>query len=587
MASSKHIPCGPCIEGKVTTKSVIWCYNCDEGLCSTCSGHHKRYKLSRVHKTIDIKSYKPSVRTIKTECDKHGKQLNLYCPSHLMPGCDECISDSHSKCMGIKSLASVVEKTKIEKSKEFVEKEINSILHLLGKIVNEKSQNIKAGEEEYKSIKEFIVKLRSEIDKHLTHLENKIYQEAETILNQEKSKATDLRSEIEEKQKNLETMQDQLHTVLPRTSKLQSFLSVHQIEQKVHLCQRYIDDLERDDRAKEFTIKMEENNEVKKLIKKLGSLGELTVVKTDMDLKKETSVSREAQVESQEQSNINKMTMTIDKKIEINMERKQKYTELSDYRTVGLLNCRTIEPSDHRAVGPSNSRTIELSDYHYGPVVEWLNKVILLAPDGKLEKQLSIPGEAFSVTQINQNTIAITYPWERAIKIFNMENETVTKVITLEKQCLGLSSSDNSLVVGLNRDEIRIIDLEGNTLKSIQVEGASYLNYIVYCNEIVIYCDYVGGTVYCVDQSGKQNWQYTQDLSEPMGLCTDTYGNIIVADWGFHRIIVISKDGKDSKVLLSDGLENPRYICLKQNESSGLICNGYGKDLTKFNLSSG
>ncbi|CAG2244332.1 unnamed protein product [Mytilus edulis] len=182
-------------------------------------------------------------------------------------------------------------------------------------------------------------------------------------------------------------------------------------------------------------------------------------------------------------------------------------------------------------------------------IVEWLNKVNLLTPDGKLLKKLPIPGGAFSVTQINEDTIAITYPREKAIKIFNMENETVTKVITLDKGCWGLSSSDDSLVVGLNKDEIRIIDLEGNTLKSIQVECKSNLLHLVYCNDRVIYSDYNGKAVYCVDQSGQQIWQYKQDLSGPMGLCTDTYGNIIVADYNSHRIIVISKDGKESKVL--------------------------------------
>ncbi|CAG2204484.1 unnamed protein product [Mytilus edulis] len=425
------------------------------------------------------------------------------------------------------------EKTKIEKSKESVEKEINSILQLLGKIVNDKSQNIKRGEQEYESIKEFIVKIRNEIDKHLTHLEKKIYQEADTILNQEKSKATDLIAEIEGKQKNLKKMQDQLHTVIPHTSKLQSFLGIHQIEQQVHQCQRYIDDLEKDDRAKEFTIKMEKNNETEKIIKKLGSLGELTVVKSDMDLNKETGVRREAQVESQEQSNINNMTINIENKIQINIR------EISDM--ICLMDGRLI-------------------------IVEWVDNVNLLTPDGKLLKPLPIPGDAFGVTQINQDTIAITYPKEKAIKIFNMENETVTKVITLDKGCWGLSSSDDSLVVGLIHDEISIIDLEGNTLKSIQVECKSNLYNLVYC---------------------KQIWQYKQDLSEPYGLCTDTYGNIIVADSKSHRIIVISKDGKESKVLLSDGLKYPTCICLKQNESSGFICDDYGKNLTKFNLSSG
>ncbi|CAG2209060.1 unnamed protein product [Mytilus edulis] len=220
-------------------------------------------------------------------------------------------------------------------------------------------------------------------------------------------------------------------------------------------------------------------------------------------------------------------------------------------------------------------------------MIEVFNKVILRTPDGKKQKDLPIQGGFFGVTQINQNTIAITYPYETAIKIFNMKNETVTKVIRLDKECWGLSSSDDSLVVGLNKDEIRIIDFEGNKLKSIRVTIESLLMNLVYCNDRVIYGDMEGKAVYCVDELGTQIWQYTQDLSRPCGLCTDTYGNIFVADRNSHRIIVISKDGKESKVQHSDGREYPIFICLKQNKSSGFICDEENKDLAKFNLSSG
>ncbi|CAG2248946.1 TRIM2_3 [Mytilus edulis] len=318
-------------------------------------------------------------------------------------------------------------------------------------------------------------------------------------------------------------MQEHLHTVIPHTSKLQSFLGLHQIEQQVHQCQRYVDDLEDDDRAKEFDIKMKQNDEIE-------------------NLNRETSVRRKAQVESREQSNINNMTMNIETKIEINIKKM-----ISDM--ICLMDGRVI-------------------------VVEDWGEVNLLTSDGKLQKQLPIPGEACSVTQINQNTIAITYPEEKAIKIFNMENETVTKVITLDKGCYGLSFSNNSLAVGLYDKEIRIIDLEGNTLKSIQVESESNLYHLVYCNDRVIYSDWEGKAVNSYDESSKQIWKYTQDLSGPWGLCTDSYGNIIVADLYSNRIIVISKDGQESKVLISkeDGLKDPKCICFKHNESSGFIC---------------
>ncbi|CAC5378645.1 unnamed protein product [Mytilus coruscus] len=494
------------------------------------------------------------------ECDKHGQQLNLYCPGHLKPCCDQCVSTSHSKCTGITSLAGVVEKTKIEKSKETVVIDIHSILSFLDQLVNNKSKNIKTGENNYIGIQKSIKEFQKEINKHLDHLEKKLCQETDTIWNQEKSKATNFISEIEGKKKNLKEMEELLQTFTSNTSKLESFLYVHKIEQQVHQCQQYIEDLEYNERAKEFDIKMKQNDEMEKILSKvesLESLGKVMVVKTEIDFNRQTSLRRKAQVESQEQSNINNMTMNIETKIVINIKK-----GINDM--ICLMDGRVI-------------------------VVELYDKVNLLTSDGELQKELPIPGGAWSVTQINQDTIAITYPSEGAIKIINMENETVTKVITLDKRCFGLSFYNNSLAVGLSGDEIRIIDLEGNTQKSIQVPSESVLFHLVYCNDRVIYSNYSGKAVCCYDESGKHIWRYTQDLSLPRGLCTDTYGNIIVADYNSHRIIVISKDGQESKVLISnkDGLQFPQCISFKHNESSGFICESTGRYLTEFNLSCG
>ncbi|XP_063447774.1 uncharacterized protein LOC134727326 [Mytilus trossulus] len=554
MASTKPIPCGPCQEENVNIKAELWCPNCKEGLCSTCSGHHKRSKGTRDHKTIDIKSYKPSTQAIKTECGKHGQQLHLYCPIHLMPCCDECISTSHSKCKAIQTLASVVEKTKIEKSIQSSEKQIDSILHFLDKLIHNKSKNISRGEQDCESIHEFILKIRKKVNNHLTNLENKLCNETKTIFNQEKSEATGLIAEIEEKQKNLKEIQEQLHTVILSTSKLQSFLGIHQIEQQVHQYQRYADDLEENDGAKDFGIRMKQNDEIESILSKLGSLeslGEVMAVKTETDLNRETNLRREAQVESQEHSNINSMTMNMETKVAIKMGN-------SVRGMICLMDGRFI-------------------------VVEYDGKVSLLTSH-KLQKQLPIPGRSFGVAQINQDTIAITNYEEKAIKIFNMENKTVTKFITLDKQCYGLSFSNNSLAVGLSK-EIRIIDVEGNLLKSIPVQSQSPLCNILYCNDRVIYSDFGGQKVCCVDESGKQIWKYTQDIKGPLGLCTDNYGNIIVADRASNRIIVISKDGQNSKVLISEdaGLNVLECICFKHDETSCFICNGSRIYLAKFN----
>ncbi|XP_076088178.1 uncharacterized protein LOC143058586 [Mytilus galloprovincialis] len=502
-------------------------------------------------------SQQPPFRSNKTECDTHGQQLRKYCKSHLMPCCDECISKSHSKCSGITSLASIVEKTKIEKSKESVGKDINSILQFLDKMVNNKSENIQRGEKQYQSIKESIREFKMEINKHLDKLEKKLCKEADTIWGQEKSKLTDFIKEIEEQKKRLNEMQDELRTVQEHTSKLQSFLGLHQIEQQVHQCQRYVD--EQNETVREVDIKLKQNDEIQILskVQSLTSLGEVNVDETEITLRKEASFDREGQVELQYQPNINNMTMTIETKIPINVK---SFITISDM--ICLLDGRII-------------------------VVEHRGNVSVLTSDGKLQKQLPVDIDgARNVTLIKQDTIAVTYPVQKTIWMINIENETTTKV-KLDKRCFGLSFSNNALVVGLGKNEIRIIDLEGNTLKSIEVLSESPISYLVQWKDRVIYGDRDGKAVNCIDRSGKQIWQYQQDKFGPRGLCTDTYGNIFVADPASNRLIVISKDGQESKVLISEeeGMKLPICICL--NESSGFISNTLlgGICIVKFNIS--
>ncbi|CAG2217775.1 MAD2 [Mytilus edulis] len=321
--SSNPVPCGPCKQEKVNTKAYIWCYNCNEGLCSTCSGHHKKFGSTRDHKTIDIqtyKSYKPSIGAIKTKCDPHDQQFNLFCPSHLMPCCDECISNLHTKCTGIKSLTSVVEKTKIEQSKASVEKDIKSILLFLNTTAVNRTSNIQKGEQQYKRIKESVGKIRKEINKHLDLLEKKLCKDADTVWSEEKAKLSGFITEIEEKKKTLMEIQGDLHTVNVHSSKLQSFLWMHQIEQTVHQCQRYVEDMEtvNYEISSDVDIKIEQNEQIEKILSQLKSLksfGEVKVVKSHITMNRETSVRREAQVELQGQPNIHNMTMNIEKRL--------------------------------------------------------------------------------------------------------------------------------------------------------------------------------------------------------------------------------------------------------------------------------
>ncbi|CAG2202725.1 unnamed protein product [Mytilus edulis] len=189
---------------------------------------------------------------------------------------------------------------------------------------------------------------------------------------------------------------------------------------------------------------MKQNGEIEIILSKLESitsLGEVMVVKTEIDLNRETSVKRKAQVKSIEHSNIHNLTMNIETKIKTNVG-----------KWISGIMCLI----DERVI-----------------VVKDAGKVILLTADGKNEKLLPIPEGSRSVTQINQNTIALSSPVDKTIKIFNMEKEKLTKVIKLDKVCHGLSFFNGTLAVGMighEGGEIHIIDLDG---KNTEVNASS------------------------------------------------------------------------------------------------------------------
>ncbi|CAG2194884.1 unnamed protein product [Mytilus edulis] len=49
--------CGVCDLRHNTKPSIVWCTECDEGLCTECQEHHSLSKASRYHNVIPINEY--------------------------------------------------------------------------------------------------------------------------------------------------------------------------------------------------------------------------------------------------------------------------------------------------------------------------------------------------------------------------------------------------------------------------------------------------------------------------------------------------------------------------------------------------
>ncbi|XP_063447864.1 uncharacterized protein LOC134727413 [Mytilus trossulus] len=428
-----------------------------------------------------------------------------------------------------------------------------------------KAENIKRGDEKQQTIQEDIKHITKGLQSnHLDRLKMDLQNELDSVWDNEKSKTKAFINEIEEKKTDLNEILHSLLALRNHSSKTQQFLGVHQIEKQLSPYKRYIDELWQDDRLKDICIDVEENENVLKVVsacESLKSLGHVFVVKKETS-RDNDNIFREVQVECRDNQFFRNISLELETKTDI--------LHINDtLQVVTAMLCLT----DNRVI-----------------LIAGKERILLFKTDCNFEKNIKVLGEPFGVAELEKDTIAVSFPNEMVVKIINLNNDSVEKVIELYKKCLGLSSLKNTIAVGLHlqrNDEIRVIDLEGNTLRSVNVASETLLFEFLLTNNGIICSDNHGLSVSFVEWKGKQVWEFkSDDLKDPQGICTDNYGNIFLADDISDKVVVISRDGKRSNVLLSekDGIEEVRSICFSKIESAVFISDVTGTYLARYKV---
>lgn len=114
MASSTPV-CSICDQNNITKPSMIWCFECDEGLCLECKGHHSLSKGTRKHTTVPMSEYQKlpcDIVKITQSCVKHNEKFNIYCKKHESLCCAICIVEKHLACRDFVKLADIIHNTK-------------------------------------------------------------------------------------------------------------------------------------------------------------------------------------------------------------------------------------------------------------------------------------------------------------------------------------------------------------------------------------------------------------------------------------------------------------------------------------------
>ncbi|XP_063418877.1 uncharacterized protein LOC134701672 [Mytilus trossulus] len=552
MASSFQ-SCGVCDLRLITNPCIVWCTECDEGLCKECHEHHRLSKASRNHSVIPFTDYQKlpiDVLKINQYCSKHSKKFEMFCQKHEQPCCSKCIVDSHKECRDIVDLDDVIKNYETPNALSEIEKTLVEVAENLQKIRQHQQDNMSTLKEKRKKIEKEIKKTRMEITNYLDKLEKDFIKQLYGLEEKENSKIGQLLSSLEKKEKEVEECQKNITNIKQHATNLQMFLSVKQIEEDVSSKDKFLHSLVEGNELNEHFLEFEINGVFQKIMFDIKSFGEVHIEKQPADIVLSRKKTKEAQIIVPIVQSRSIETIKIKKYKQINLQGKWIY------------GCCMLP--DGRLVFTYNRE----------------GKVRAFNDQGSIEFEMKIPCGAFDIVYIsNDNTLVVTSgeSGKQCLTIIDIERKNIKKTISLSSDNYGIVLKEKNLIYSAFNKGLRMLNLNEETMSDIVQEEMASEGYIAIYKDNIYHTHRLNHTVTCYNLQGDIQWIFKNEdvLNNPLGIDVDSDGNVYVAGIHSNNVVVISNDGQMYRELLEscDGFRYPIALRYYRHKKQLLVAN--------------
>ncbi|KAJ8311015.1 hypothetical protein KUTeg_011460 [Tegillarca granosa] len=550
---AKQKLCDPCKSTDDDVTAVSWCHDCNEALCEMCVSVHKKLKMSRDHdlKNIDELENAPVINSVQS-CENHkGKNIEAFCQDHNQPCCATCVAIHHRKCDNVTTLEEAA--NGILESKELSEllERLKRTSALNQDIINEKKENIKILEDKKCDIEKELQKTRQKIIDSFDKLQLLFMQKLTQNHNQKVKELTDSINDIENRNKVIQNCNKLIETCKTRSSETQVFLEMKKILERE---KEQVEELEQIlTKHKKFEYEFRLDNDIKKLITKLKTIGQ------------------------------------IEEKVNFSPA---KYPKPNRPETINLKECIPQLVSSFSIKDKCGVNTPVFGGYFMPDNTLLLalfsgQKLVLFNNNGDLIKQSGqLSGTVYDVCMLDPTTVVVTRWHGNLIDFINILTLTVNKTVSVGLWCGGITSSDNKLDVGCSH-KLLILDKDGNEEKEINTNCCIYGVTIINRGEKkIVYTNYDNHSCHFVRYSDLQEVQkFTHpELEYPRGVTSDREGNVYIAGCLSGNVLQLSLEGYLLRVLLQD-LDTPCGIQFDVDTDRFFISYSYAaKSITQHNI---
>ncbi|XP_071141804.1 uncharacterized protein [Mytilus edulis] len=541
--------CGVCNFRNINKASVVWCSECDEGLCGECREHHCASKSTRNHDTISITEYQKlptNVLEITQTCQKHKEHYQTFCKKHDCPCCRRCVIETHNNCNDLTAIEDIVKNVKSSNAWLEVEQILVQLLKNIQRIRNDRTENLKCLQDQRVEIEGDINQTRKMINDRLDKIQDKIIKELYANEENESKRIKLLLCEIEDIEKGISDLQGNQNNIRQHASELQTFLALKHIEKEVSDKAECIQSVLKNEDMTIKTLALNINKDVQNICR-ADCFGSVIVNSKSCKVVNDSNKNKEAQM---------MIPSLISKCID---DIKLSNIMRIDLQSAGVVTGCAILPNGKMMFCDSN--------------------LIVLKSNGMHEFGIQLDTRPFDLAYFErENSIAVTSGGgSNVIHIIDPNSRRIKKTIKVRDAQYGIALNKTVLVYCKLGKGIMEVQLNGESEKALVQFKMPPYSYVAVHGDNIYYTNRDNHSVTCYDIHGNLKWEFkdTQNLRYPQGISVDSNGNVYVVSTDTHSVVIISPDGKRCRTILSsrDGLNIPRAMHFEPTSNKLLVAN--------------
>ncbi|XP_052085926.1 uncharacterized protein LOC127723380 [Mytilus californianus] len=550
--------CDICLQLNVTRVASVWCSECVEKKCEECEEKHQVQKATRHHETIAIKDFQllpDSISNIRQECEVHKEKFEFYCQIHCLPLCKLCITGQHKECNELKPLQEIVKNVKKSVAFQDLENRVKYVLEIVRKVVKVEHENKTHIEGKHAEFIDEVECVKTIVNNHLDLLKQEIFNQL--TVHQENTKS--VIKNLNEMQSSVGEIGNELAKSKQHASDFQTFLCINEWVSKVQKYETEITAEHFHEGKIELTVKL--NLIQEKIINAITDFGILGI----------------------SFSNYERFTLENDRQMQCFIPTPNLVNR------VKLANIETVRIPKKLKTFPRNIiRGCDMLADGRLVLVDMINKKLMLRErNGTCAKYLNFKTEPYDAAVIENTLVAVTLVERKEVVVIDLNRSEIQRSFPVTNRCFGIVFKDGKFYVCCDHKMVQVLNLSGEILSTLSlVEPATYCS--MFNDRLYFATQDSTNEVYCCDFNGNVHWKFDcQESSFPLGIANDNSGNTFVTCRKNNTVILIGKNGTDSRILLSeeDKLHKPVAIYYNCDKNLLLVCNESGKSLL-FDVSS-